>query len=84
MSDTTVIAEWYNHNVALEHNRLIDGQLEYTITLRTILDSLPKDNATTCLRIADIGGGTGRYGMSETEQGLITGKMSERLKYLLC
>jgi ubiquinone/menaquinone biosynthesis C-methylase UbiE len=60
MSNTAKITEWYNNNVLTEHGRLVNGKLEFTITLRTILNSLSKDKP---LRIADIGGGTGRYGM---------------------
>jgi hypothetical protein len=60
MSNTTKISEWYNNNVLTEHDRLVNGKLEFIITLRTILNSFPNDKP---LRIADIGGGTGRYGM---------------------
>ena len=42
-----------------EDIRLVDGYLEFMITLQSILLSLPRDKP---LRIADIGGGTGRYG----------------------
>jgi hypothetical protein len=59
MSDTTIVADFYNTNAEIENNRLVDGKLEFAVTLRTILDSLPKGNF---LRIADISGGTGRYG----------------------
>jgi hypothetical protein len=59
MSNTTIVADFYNKNAEIENNRLVDGRLEFAITLKTILDALPKG---TSLRIADIGGGTGRYG----------------------
>jgi len=60
MPNTTKISEWYNNNVLTEHGRLVNGKLEFIITLRTILNSFPNDKP---LRVADIGGGTGRYGM---------------------
>ncbi|KAH8587913.1 S-adenosyl-L-methionine-dependent methyltransferase [Bisporella sp. PMI_857] len=59
MSNTTLVAEWYNKNASLENNRLISGKLEFALTLKTILSFLSMNNAS--LQIADIGGGTGRY-----------------------
>jgi hypothetical protein len=59
MSDTEKISKWYNENAQTEDIRLVDGNLEFMITLQSILLSLPRDKP---LRIADIGGGTGRYG----------------------
>jgi hypothetical protein len=59
MSDTKTISKWYNDNAQTEDIRLVDGHLEFMITLQSILLSLPRDKP---LRIADIGGGTGRYG----------------------
>jgi hypothetical protein len=60
MSNTSRVSTWYNNNSITEHSRLVDGKLEFAITLQTIILSLPKNKI---LRIADIGGGTGRYGM---------------------
>ena len=60
MSDTTIVTDFYDKNAEIENNRLVQGKLEFAITLKTILDAIPKG---TALRIADIGGGTGKYGM---------------------
>lgn len=62
MSDTSLVARWYNQNASLEHSRLIDNRLEYSVTMRVILDTIAVFPAGQPLRIADIGGGTGRYG----------------------
>ena len=62
MSDTSLVASWYNQNASLEHSRLIDNRLEYSVTMRAILDTIAEFPAGQLLRIADIGGGTGRYG----------------------
>jgi hypothetical protein len=62
MSDTTLVATWYDQNASLEHNRLAENRLEYSITVRAILTAISQFPANTPLRIADIGGGTGRYG----------------------
>lgn len=62
MSDTSLVASWYNQNATFEHNRLIDTPLEHSVTLRVILDIISQYPAGRTLKIADIGGGTGRYG----------------------
>lgn len=64
MSNGSLVAEYYNNNFSTEHNRLISGKLEFTITLHTILTALPKSPSS--FKIADIGGGTGCYGKSPT------------------
>jgi hypothetical protein len=61
---SSLVASYYDANTSLEHSRLISNKLEYAITLETILSSLPKTPKS--LNIADIGGGTGRYGTSHT------------------
>ncbi|KAE9362551.1 S-adenosyl-L-methionine-dependent methyltransferase [Stipitochalara longipes BDJ] len=66
MSDTEIISKWYNNNAQTEESRLVDGRLEFLITLQSILISLPKDKP---LRIADIGGGTGRYAVELAKRG---------------
>jgi hypothetical protein len=63
MSDASLVTSWYNQNASWEHNRLIDNQLEYSVTMRVILNTLSHFPNDQLLRIADIGGGTGRYGM---------------------
>lgn len=64
MTDTQVVAEWYNQNAALEHNRLNACRLEFSVSLRVIdqcVEQLRQRDGQP-LRILDLGGGTGRYG----------------------
>lgn len=46
----------YDANPTMEDERLKAHRIEYEVTLRTILDHLPKDRAT---KILDVGGGAG-------------------------
>lgn len=62
MSDKSLVAAWYDQNASLEHSRLIDNRLEYSITLRAIDHTISQFPLYSPLKIADIGGGTGRYG----------------------
>lgn len=62
MSDTSLVASFYNQHASVEHNRLIENPLEHSITMRIILDTISLLPGSENLRIADIGGGTGRYG----------------------
>jgi hypothetical protein len=62
MSDVSLVATWYNDNASWEHARLTDGRLEYSITMRAIQDVISEFPENLPLKIADIGGGTGRYG----------------------
>ncbi|OGM46204.1 hypothetical protein ABOM_004922 [Aspergillus bombycis] len=71
MTDTQVVAEWYNQNAVLEHNRLNAGPLEFSISLRVIDQCLEQLRRRTDqpLRILDLGGGTGRYAVELARQG---------------
>lgn len=70
MTDTGKVASWYDANVALEHDRLLNPRVEYSVTLRVILQCLdqlisqvePQIDDGKQMRILDLGGGTGRYG----------------------
>lgn len=62
MSDTSLVARWYNQNASFEHNRLVERPLEREVTMRVILDGIAHFSDNGALKIADIGGGTGRYG----------------------
>ncbi|PIG82484.1 hypothetical protein AARAC_005799 [Aspergillus arachidicola] len=64
MTDTQVVAEWYNQNAALEHNRLNACRLEFSVSLRVIDQCLGqlRQRSDQPLKILDLGGGTGRYG----------------------
>lgn len=64
MTDTEVVAEWYNQNAALEHNRLNACRLEFSVSLRVIDQCLGqlRQRRDQPLKILDLGGGTGRYG----------------------
>ncbi|KAH9209250.1 S-adenosyl-L-methionine-dependent methyltransferase [Leptodontidium sp. 2 PMI_412] len=69
-SDSTAIsrsgvAKYYDANSTLEHARLVSGRVEFEISLRTIISSLQGEK----LRIADIGGGTGRYAVELAKLG---------------
>ena len=59
---SSLVATPYNINASLEHTRLISGILEFAISLHVIITSLP--TSPTALKIADIDGGTGRFGKS--------------------
>ncbi|EFR00835.1 hypothetical protein MGYG_03839 [Nannizzia gypsea CBS 118893] len=63
MTDTSVVAKWYDQNAALEHNRLVTSCIEYSITMRVIKQCLLELSASSRnqVRILDLGGGTGRY-----------------------
>ncbi|KAH7311112.1 S-adenosyl-L-methionine-dependent methyltransferase [Rhexocercosporidium sp. MPI-PUGE-AT-0058] len=67
------VANYYNVNSTVEHARLVSGRVEFEISLRTILSNLPhpETNAGKLkgLRIADIGGGTGRYAVALAQLG---------------
>lgn len=66
MTDTSIVGKWYNQNASLEHNRLVNSRIEYSITMRAIKQCLD-ELATTSrnqIRILDLGGGTGRYGLA--------------------
>lgn len=66
MTDTSVVGKWYDQNAILEHNRLMTSCIEYSITMRVIKQCL-LELATSSgkpIRILDLGGGTGRYGMA--------------------
>ncbi|KAF3479807.1 uncharacterized protein GIQ15_06783 [Arthroderma uncinatum] len=71
MTDTSIVGNWYNQNVTLEHDRLVKSRIEYSITMRVIKKCL-EELATTSddqIRILDIGGGTGRYAVELAKQG---------------
>ena len=63
MSDTSLVASFYNQNATNEHSRLLERRLEHTVTMRVILDAISRFHTDEALKIADIGGGTGRYGI---------------------
>lgn len=66
MTDTSVVGKWYDQNAILEHNRLMTSCIEYSITMRVIKQCL-LELATSSgkpIRILDLGGGTGRYGLA--------------------
>lgn len=62
MTDASLVARFYDGNASAEHRRLIDNPLEYSVTLKAILDTIALLPSGKPLKIADIGGGTGRYG----------------------
>ena len=64
MTNPQQIMDWYNHNAALEHNRLNACRLEFSISMRVINQCLERlgRRLQKPLRILDLGGGTGRYG----------------------
>ncbi|PVH71296.1 S-adenosyl-L-methionine-dependent methyltransferase, partial [Cadophora sp. DSE1049] len=63
------IASYYNANTTTEHARLISNRVEFEISLRTILAHLPAPKEGAGLKIADIGGGTGRYAVELAKRG---------------
>lgn len=64
MTNPQGIMDWYNHNAALEHDRLNACSLEFSISMRVINQCLEQlgRRLQRQLRILDLGGGTGRYG----------------------
>ncbi|KAM5456411.1 hypothetical protein MaudCBS49596_001434 [Microsporum audouinii] len=71
MTDTSIVGKWYNQNASLEHNRLVNSRIEYSITMRAIKQCLD-ELATTSrnqIRILDLGGGTGRYAVELAKLG---------------
>lgn len=66
--DSEKVSQWYNENVDSEDQRLCLGRLEYEVTLHYIRDtiaSIQKSiDSEAGLRIADVGCGTGVYGIS--------------------
>ncbi|KAE8332676.1 S-adenosyl-L-methionine-dependent methyltransferase [Aspergillus sergii] len=71
MTDTQVVAEWYNQNAALEHNRLNACRLEFSVSLRVIDQCLGqlRQRSDQPLKILDLGGGTGRYAVELARKG---------------
>ncbi|KAE8140205.1 S-adenosyl-L-methionine-dependent methyltransferase [Aspergillus pseudotamarii] len=71
MTDTQVVAEWYNQNAVLEHNRLNACRLEFSVSLRVINQCLEqlRQRHDRPLRILDLGGGTGRYAVELARKG---------------
>ncbi|KAE8381872.1 S-adenosyl-L-methionine-dependent methyltransferase [Aspergillus bertholletiae] len=71
MTDTQVVAEWYNQNATLEHNRLNTCRLEFSVSLRIIDQCLGQlqQHTDQPLRILDLGGGTGRYAVELARKG---------------
>lgn len=66
MTETGLVGDWYNQHAALEHDRLHKYRLEFAVSLRVILQTLGslKSNDNERIKILDLGGGTGRYGMA--------------------
>jgi hypothetical protein len=64
MTDTQIVADWYNQNVTVEHDRLKGRCLEFSISLRVIHQCVEQLawRVERPLTILDLGGGTGRYG----------------------
>lgn len=63
-TDTSAVANFYNHHAGSEHQRLALNSLEYELTLRiirSVLGDTFQDKGL--LNVADIGGGSGRYCM---------------------
>ncbi|KAJ0423220.1 S-adenosyl-L-methionine-dependent methyltransferase [Aspergillus carlsbadensis] len=63
MTDTTKVATWYDQNAGLEHGRLKNCRLEFSISWRLITQYTEKLRANKPLEILDLGGGTGRYAL---------------------
>lgn len=62
----SLVANWYDRNAAFEDSRLQAGRLEYSVTLHRIeqtIAKIQKSTGQTQLTIADIGCGTGVYGI---------------------
>ena len=59
------------YNKFKEENRLKTrhGNVEFSTTLKYILDFIPKDKNPKEIKIADIGAGTGRYSVELCNQG---------------
>ncbi|KAK0106129.1 hypothetical protein ONS95_004631 [Cadophora gregata] len=68
-SQNSGVAKYYNSISTTEHSRLITNRVEFEISLRTILAHLPKSKEGQGLKIADIGGGTGRYAVQLAKLG---------------
>ncbi|KAH7378603.1 S-adenosyl-L-methionine-dependent methyltransferase [Cadophora sp. MPI-SDFR-AT-0126] len=69
------VARYYDAQANIEHSRLVSNRVEFEISLRTILAHLPQSNSKdghklkAGLKIADIGGGTGRYAVELAKLG---------------
>ena len=59
------------YNKFKEENRLKTrhGNVEFSTTLKYILDFIPKDKNPNEIKIADIGAGTGRYSVELCQKG---------------
>ncbi|KAF7590977.1 hypothetical protein BBP40_002171 [Aspergillus hancockii] len=70
-TDTKIVAEWYNQNAALEHDRLNSCRLEFSVSMRVILRCLEQleRHVQRPLAILDLGGGTGRYAVELAQRG---------------
>jgi ubiquinone/menaquinone biosynthesis C-methylase UbiE len=62
MTDTKKVATWYDQNATMEHDRLNNCRLEFSISWRVITQCLSQLETNDPLEILDLGGGTGRYG----------------------
>ncbi len=62
--DISDIAAYYDKDPQLEHNRLVDHQLEYDLTWRFLEAYLPPPG-----KILEIGAGTGRYTLGLVQRG---------------
>ncbi|KAB8229060.1 class I SAM-dependent methyltransferase [Aspergillus alliaceus] len=69
MTDTQIVADWYNRNAALEHDRLNNCRLEFSISLKAIHQCVELLGEQRPLRILDVGGGTGRYAVELARRG---------------
>ncbi|RDW87863.1 hypothetical protein BP5796_03557 [Coleophoma crateriformis] len=71
MTDTSIVADWYDKNTDLEHTRLISCGLEFAVSLRIILqciDQMRRAGAEP-KEVLDLGGGTGRYAVELAKLG---------------
>jgi hypothetical protein len=61
MTDTALVANWYNGHAWLEESRLDYSKLEFKVTLKIIQSEL-NTNSAKKFQILDVGCGAGRYG----------------------
>ncbi|CEL03833.1 hypothetical protein ASPCAL04973 [Aspergillus calidoustus] len=69
MTDTKKVAIWYDQNARMEHDRLNNCRLEFSISWRVVTQCLSQLETNDPLEILDLGGGTGRYALKLTQLG---------------
>lgn len=62
METTNLVEQWYDDHAEMEEHRLDEGRLEFEVTMRIIKSCLEKLEVDK-LRVLDVGGGPGRYGI---------------------